>query len=183
MGAPGYTMRYATLRRATPDYAPPEMLTGDLPDLVELRKSEKIDVYAAASVIFELACGLPPFELEGRAGESLYRIKMDEPPRRSWPRITRRSIWAMMLMFEPEIAAVATEASLDVTDAHDELSSNALSIALMASFARGAHPAFASGQEARPSAEALRDALGVLRALRPKCSACPAWRAPDSVPG
>lgn len=60
MGAPGYTMRYATLRRATPDYAPPEMLTGDLPNLVELRKSEKIDVYAAASVIFELACGLPP---------------------------------------------------------------------------------------------------------------------------
>ena len=159
MGAPGYTMRYATLRRATPDYAPPEMLTGDLPNLVELRKSEKIDVYAAASVIFELACGLPPFELEGRAGESLYRIKMDEPPR---PLVVAHHAafhLGDVLMFEPEVAAVATEASLDVTDAHDELELKRALDRVDGQLAEVLTPAFASGQEARPSAEALRDAL------------------------
>ena len=76
-GGPGYTMRHAVLRRATPDYAPPEMLTDDLQNLAELRKSEKIDVYAASSVLFELVCGVPPFALEGRMGESLNHIKMD----------------------------------------------------------------------------------------------------------
>lgn len=159
MGAPGYTMRYATLRRATPDYAPPEMLTGDLPNLVELRKSEKIDVYAAASVIFELACGLPPFELEGRAGESLYRIKMDEPPRPLVAAHHAAFHLGDVLMFEPEVAAVATEASLDVTDAHDELEFKRALDRVDGQLAELLAPAVEPDQEARPSAEALRDAL------------------------
>lgn len=159
MGDPGYTMRYATLRRATPDYAPPEMLTGDLPDLVELRKSEKIDVYAAASVIFELVCGLPPFELEGRAGESLYRIKTDESPR---PLVAaHHSAFHLgdVLLFEPEVAAVAAEVSLDVADAHDELEFRRALDRVDGQLAEVLAPALAPGQQARPTAEALRDSL------------------------
>lgn len=159
MGAPGYTMRNATLRRATPDYAPPEMLTGDLPNLVELRKSEKIDVYAAASVIFELACGLPPFELEGRAGESLYRIKMDESPRPLVAAHHAAFHLGDVLVFEPEVAAVATEISLDVADAHDELEFRRALDRVDGQLFGVLVSAIAPGQESRPSAEALRDAL------------------------
>lgn len=159
MGAPGYTMRYATLRRATPDYAPPEMLTGDLPDLVELRKSEKIDVYAAASVVFELACGLPPFDLGGRAGESLYRIKMDEPPRPLVAAHHAAFHLGDVLMFEPEVAAVATEAALDVGDAHDESEFKRALDRVDGQLAAVLADAIAPGQEARPTAEGLRDAL------------------------
>ncbi len=44
-------------RGATADFAPPEMLSDDIPGLAELRKSPAIDVYAAASVVYQLACG------------------------------------------------------------------------------------------------------------------------------
>ncbi|MBS5736355.1 MAG: hypothetical protein KHW37_07220, partial [Collinsella intestinalis] len=65
-------------------------------------------------------------------------------------------------MFEPEVAAVATEASLDVTDAHDELEFKRALDRVDGQLAEVLTPAFASGQEARPSAEALRDALSAL---------------------
>lgn len=119
MANPGYTMRYAMLRRATPDYAPPEMLTDDLQNLAELRKSEKIDVYAASSVLFELIGGVPPFSLAGRMDESLYRIKVDEQPR---PLVSAHHAafhLGDVLLFEPEVEAVMREAMLDVADPHD----------------------------------------------------------------
>ena len=39
-----FTAKYATMRCATLGYAPPEMLTGDLPNITRLRTSQKIDV-------------------------------------------------------------------------------------------------------------------------------------------
>lgn len=76
----GFTERSATMRRATPAYAPPEMLSDDLPRISDLRHSSAIDVYAAASVVYELAAGRPPFA--GIEGQSPYRIKADNacPP-------------------------------------------------------------------------------------------------------
>lgn len=56
-GKASFTERYATLRRATVAYAPPEMLTDDIPDLRALRMSPAIDVYAAASTVYELIAG------------------------------------------------------------------------------------------------------------------------------
>lgn len=108
----GYTARYAMMRCATADYAPPEMLTVDLPDLAELRKSAKIDVYAAASVIFELAGGSSPYDLgahaaaprtvsrrTGRRGRSSWRMRLRSmcarsrrPSRRS-PRLRAERCW------------------------------------------------------------------------------------------
>lgn len=119
MGVPGYTLRYAALRCATPSYAPPEMLTEDAQNLTELRKSEKIDVYAAASVLFELICGVPPFELESGMGRSPYRVKMDEAPRPFTAAHHAAFHMGDVLMFEPEVQAAAREEMLDIADAHD----------------------------------------------------------------
>lgn len=118
-GAPGYTMRYSMMRRATPDYAPPEMLTDDARNVSELRKSEKIDVYAGVSVLFELVCGAPPFALSDRAGGSPYRIKMDEPPRSFVSAHHAASHLGDVLAFEPEVQAAVQEEFLDMTDPHD----------------------------------------------------------------
>lgn len=164
-GGPGYTMRHAVLRRATPDYAPPEMLTDDLQNLAELRKSEKIDVYAASSVLFELVCGVPPFALEGRMGESLYRIKMDEPPR---PLVTAHHgafRVADALLFEPEVEAAARESMLDLGDQRDaselrralDRVDGQLSDLLL----RGLDP----DQARRAGAEELRDGLAAFCSL------------------
>ena len=70
-GKASFTERYATLRRATVAYAPPEMLTDDIPDLRMLRMSPAIDVYAAASTVYELIAGVAPYEVApGASGTS-----------------------------------------------------------------------------------------------------------------
>ena len=91
-GKASFTERYATLRRATVAYAPPEMLTDDIPDLRALRMSPAIDVYAAASTVYELIAGVAPYEAapstSGASGSrkktrdiaSPYRLKMDTRP-------------------------------------------------------------------------------------------------------
>ena len=61
--ASSMTVRYGAPQGATPDYAPPEMLTSDVAHVADMRKSPAVDVYAAASVVYLLLCGRPPFEL------------------------------------------------------------------------------------------------------------------------
>ena len=79
-----FTVYTNILRGATADYAPPEMLTNDLPQLGELRKSSKIDVYAACSVLFLLLCGFKPYDLNGDAGYySEFLLKMEQAPKPS----------------------------------------------------------------------------------------------------
>ena len=76
-----FTTDTRILRGATPGYAPPEMLSNDLPRLDELRKSTKIDVYAASSVLYEMLCGHVPFDVSGRTGPgSDYLFKMMNDP-------------------------------------------------------------------------------------------------------
>lgn len=78
-----FTSENAVFRGATADFAPPEMLSDDIPGLAELRKSPAIDVYAAASVVYQLACGQAPYDLHavGEDGTpvSPYRAKMAAP--------------------------------------------------------------------------------------------------------
>ena len=50
-------------RGATPDFAPPEMLTEDIANVSTMRKSSAVDVYAAASVLYLLLSGHTPFDL------------------------------------------------------------------------------------------------------------------------
>lgn len=63
---PTFTMDAGVWRMGTPAYAPPEMLTADVEIAPEARRSAAIDVYALSSVLYELYCGRPPFEISSR---------------------------------------------------------------------------------------------------------------------
>ena len=77
------TQKYGVLRGATPDFAPPEMLTEDIANIDSLRRSPAVDVYAAASVIFLLLDGHAPFDFERQGrGRSYYLQKTERRPRR-----------------------------------------------------------------------------------------------------
>ena len=82
-GDGSFTTSTRILRGATPDFAAPEMLTNDVPGLSELRKSTKIDVYAACSTIYWLLCGKAPFDMNNRSGAAAgsdYLYKMTHDP-------------------------------------------------------------------------------------------------------
>ena len=82
-GDGSFTTATRVLRGATPEFAPPEMLSNDVPGLTELRRSSKIDVYAACSVLYWLLCGCTPFSLSERKGEDMhsdYLYKMTHSP-------------------------------------------------------------------------------------------------------
>lgn len=89
-GKASFTERYATLRRATVAYAPPEMLTDDIPDLRALRMSPAIDVYAAASTVYELIAGVAPYEAapstSGTSGSRKRRATSRAPTVSRWTR-------------------------------------------------------------------------------------------------
>lgn len=89
-GKASFTERYATLRRATVAYAPPEMLTDDIPDLRALRMSPAIDVYAAASTVYELIAGVAPYEAapgtSGTSGSRKRRATSPAPIVSRWTR-------------------------------------------------------------------------------------------------
>ena len=117
-----FTERYRTLRRATVAYAPPEMLSDDLPDLRRLRQSPSIDVYAAASVVYELmAGGLPYRELvetgsgasgsrrRTRSAASPYRVKVDTAPARPVGAHEAAEDLARVLVAEPDVAVAAAD--------------------------------------------------------------------------
>ena len=155
------------VRWATPDYAPPEMLTDDAPGVAELRRSPLIDVYAAASTIYELACGVPPFGSDGArgmAGLSPYRIKVDLAP--ADPVLAHANAQALdaTLLREPRVAdAVATAISdLPEVPTHEECSRDlGLVDARISEVLLGC---LASDQAARPSASDVACRLGVIAA-------------------
>lgn len=77
------TQKYGVLRGATPDFAPPEMLTEDIANIDTLRRNPAVDVYAAASVLFLLLDGHAPFNFERQGrGRSYYLQKTERRPRR-----------------------------------------------------------------------------------------------------
>lgn len=120
-GKASFTERYATLRRATVAYAPPEMLTDDIPDLRALRMSPAIDVYAAASAVYELIAGVAPYEAapgaSGTSGSrkktrdiaSPYRLKMDTLPDYPVGAHAPGCDLTQLLRREPDVALAAAE--------------------------------------------------------------------------
>ena len=120
-GKASFTERYATLRRATVAYAPPEMLTDDIPDLRTLRMSPAIDVYAAASTVYELIAGVAPYEVapgaSGTSGSrkktrdiaSPYRLKMDTLPDYPVGAHAPGCDLTQLLRREPDVALAAAE--------------------------------------------------------------------------
>ena len=117
-GKASFTERYATLRRATVAYAPPEMLTDDIADLRVLRMSPAIDVYAAASTVYELIAGVAPYEVApGASGSrkrtrdiaSPYRLKMDTLPDYPVGAHAPGCDLTQLLRREPDVALAAAE--------------------------------------------------------------------------
>ena len=120
-GKESFTERYATLRRATVAYAPPEMLTDDIVDLRVLRMSPAIDVYAAASTVYELIAGVAPYEVapstSGTSGSrkktrdiaSPYRLKMDTRPDYPVGAHAPGCDLTQLLRREPDVALAAAE--------------------------------------------------------------------------
>lgn len=120
-GKESFTERYATLRRATVAYAPPEMLTDDIADLRVLRMSPAIDVYAAASTVYELIAGVAPYEVApgapGTSGSrkktrdiaSPYRLKMDTRPDYPAGAHAPGCDLTQLLRREPDVALAAAE--------------------------------------------------------------------------
>ena len=120
-GKASFTERYATLRRATVAYAPPEMLTDDISDLRVLRMSPAIDVYAAASTVYELIAGVAPYEVapsaSGTSGSrkktrdivNPYRLKMDTRPDYPAGAHAPGCDLTQLLRREPDVALAAAE--------------------------------------------------------------------------
>ena len=158
-----FTSENAVFRGATADFAPPEMLSDDIPGLAELRKSPAIDVYAAASVVYQLACGQAPYDLhavgEDGAPVSPYRAKMAAPAPAAVMAHARADELLEALAREPEVAVAVQHAQdklsapMVVSEAAEALSfvDEQLGIVLGDCLARG--------QSERPDAAAVRDAL------------------------
>ena len=76
----GASASASSLRGTTPEYAPPEMLSDGFSDVDRLRASQKVDVYAACSILYEMLTGLTPFELHKRPECDPAQVKIDESP-------------------------------------------------------------------------------------------------------
>lgn len=72
---PTFTATTSILRHATPEYAPPEMLTDTLPNILELRQSPSIDVYATCSILYQELTGHTPYQIGQHPGEVPYLLK------------------------------------------------------------------------------------------------------------
>jgi len=75
-----FTMVSQVWRNGTPEYAPPEMLTQDIPHIDRLRKSQAIDVFALCSVLYELYAGHTPWRVGDHPELSPFRIKTERAP-------------------------------------------------------------------------------------------------------
>lgn len=192
-----FTQASSVLRRGTPAYAAPEMLTDDLRDLEDLRHAPAVDVYAAASVVFELVGGRPPFDLsyagtggDGKAAPHLspYLVKTDTAPVSLVSVHTSENDLAAVLSYEPEVAVAAADA---VAALGSELSTNDFARALRlvdAQLGELLLPCLSAKQAERPTARAMHEGLStfaenyrinIARALRGEellpCTAGAVW--------
>lgn len=146
-------------RAATADYAPPEMLTRDLPHLDRLRKSPTIDVYAAASVLYQLLSGEVPFELGGASDVSPYRTKVDGEPARPACAHAEGCDLERVLSSEPEVSALVGAALLDMQPLPSEEGVRQALALVDDQLADLVMSCIRAKQDERPSAEALQQAL------------------------
>ena len=83
LGSDTLTQRADIWRYATPAYAAPEMLTRDIPNIAALRRSPAVDVYAIASILYELYSGHAPFRAARHQAQevcSYYLLKTQNEP-------------------------------------------------------------------------------------------------------
>lgn len=156
-----FTSVHALFRHATQDYAPPEMLSDDLSDIRRLRSSSAIDVYGAASVLYELIDGCLPYDLSETDSEvrSPYRIKMDTSPRRPSTAHRRGADIASVLIDEPNVAIAAGQAAHELELEPDSVELQRALELVDAQLVDIVLSCLETDQDARPSAEAVRDGI------------------------
>ena len=152
---------------ATAAYAPPEMLGNDLENLAKLRMSPAIDVFAAASVVYELAGGGVPFDLAGHhaaasAGEkplSYYRIKVDHMPKPLRCTHAAAESLSALLVRERDVALAAAAPAVDLGVEPDSAELRRALCTVDGQLTDMLVPCLSSDQRKRPTAEAMRDGL------------------------
>lgn len=77
---PSFTMSTGIWRNGTPEFAPPEMLSNDIPELAPLRTSPSIDTYEMCSVLYTLYAGHTPYRLNEHMDHSPYLYKIEHEP-------------------------------------------------------------------------------------------------------
>lgn len=77
---PSFTMSTGIWRNGTPEFAPPEMLSNDIPELAPLRTSPSIDTYELCSVLYTLYAGHTPYRLNEHLDHSPYLYKIEHVP-------------------------------------------------------------------------------------------------------
>lgn len=77
---PSFTMSTGIWRNGTPEFAPPEMLSNDIPELAPLRTSPSIDTYELCSVLYTLYAGHTPYRLNEHMNQSPYLYKIEHEP-------------------------------------------------------------------------------------------------------
>lgn len=75
-----FTMSTGIWRNGTPEFAPPEMLSNDIPELAPLRTSPSIDTYELCSVLYTLYAGHTPYRLNEHMDHSPYLYKIEHEP-------------------------------------------------------------------------------------------------------
>lgn len=165
-GSPSLTARYGAVCGATADFAPPEMLTDDVPGVGDMRRSPAVDVYAAAGVLYALLEGHAPYDLSfaarsDRGGRSAFRIKTDfapEPP--AGAHGTAADLGAVLAR-EPEVAVAVGRAAAELGSA-PAAHRVRLALAVVDGQLDGLLDACLVPQQARrPKAAAVRDALAL----------------------
>lgn len=150
-------------RGATPQFASPEMLTCDVAAASRLRKSAAVDVYAAASVVYALAVGRPPFDLaaEGPDGEllSAYRCKTEREPLPFASAHGAAGSLPAVLLREPEVAVAVGHAVANMAASPDAVQLRDALVLVDEELGEVLEACLAADPTRRPTATQMRDAL------------------------
>lgn len=162
--APSLTEMGGAMRGATPDFAAPEMLTEDLPGLPVMRKSSAVDVYAAASIVYQLLSGYPPYDLQASGfaadGAPSYYLKKTQDLPRALEDAHRAATDLQVLIEREEAIDGRALSSLQGLDfEQDDKRIRAALRAVDGQIADVILACLEASQELRPSAAVVRDAL------------------------
>ncbi len=159
-GDPTFTAATGVVRKATANYAPPEMLTNDIAGIADLRQSPQVDVYAAASVVYELATGVVPFDFSDAPKDvSFYRVKTERVPRAPIFAHQSKALGEPSLARDPELSVMleglrrSEGGSLDDDELWDAIAF------VDAQLAELIMPCLSASQSLRPTAQEMSGAL------------------------
>lgn len=160
------TAQWGPALGATADFAAPEMLSDDVPGAAARRRSPAVDVYAAASVLYRLLEGHPPYDLSFSArgqcgGRSAYRIKTEFSSEAvAGAHASAKDVRAVLAL-EPEVAVAVGRAAAELDDAPAPHRVRAALAAVDDQLGEVLMACLAPEQGRRPQAREVREALAL----------------------